>query len=269
MRFLFIWLALWASALSAASRLVVLDVGEGQAVLLQQGGRGVLFDTGHPGRVRNLLDRLRDLGVSHLDHVILTHLHPDHAGGYFRLREAFPRTPVYWNGQPLPKDVRPDMVRWVDEALRSDGRSQVLRAGGSIGWEGWQIRVLWPGAFSSGDLNRHSLVLLIERDRTRILIMGDAEAGAERALLNRGRLPQGVDVLVVGHHGAADATTEDFLRQVQPARAVISVNAGNIRGYPSAGVIQRLAALGIPLQRTDQEGDVVIEFPLRGVPGEP
>lgn len=259
MRYLLLFVTLWSCVSAAASRMVVLDVGEGQAVLLQEGRHGVLVDTGHPGQAAHVLDRLRTLGVEKLDYLILTHLHPDHAGGYFRLRESFPQTTVFWNGQPLPRKSRSDMVRWVHQALRTDDRAAVIRAGDAFQWRGWRIDVLWPELFVSQDLNQHSLVLLLKKGDTEWLVMGDAGIPVEQELLRHGRLPREVDLLVVGHHGAADATSQPFLRQVRPKRAVISVNAGNIRGYPDEKVVRRLERAGADVLRTDLDGEVIVD----------
>ncbi len=249
-----------AATVVAQPRLVVLDVGEGQAVLLQQGHRGVLIDVGHPGMSQKVLERLAVLGVKQLDYLVLTHLHPDHAGGYFRLREAFPQTPVLYSGHPLPADVRPDLVRWVNDALARDPHRRLLRAGERIPWREMTIEALWPEAFSGSNLNRHSLVLLLHYAGLKLLIMGDADAVVEQALLEQNKLPADIDVLVTGHHGAADATSASFVDRLSPRLALISVNAGNVRGYPGEEVLQRLEKAGAEVLRTDRHGELRLDL---------
>jgi len=243
------------------ARLVALDVGEGQAILIQRGEHGILIDTGHAGKARLVLDRLADLGVLQLDYLILSHLHPDHASGYFRLREAWPNTPVLFNGQPLSGVAQPDMTRWVNDALVTDPLSSVIQAGEKIQWRGMLLEVLWPDGFENQNLNRHSLVIKLDyRDQT-VLIMGDAGNHVEQLLLNRhNKLPSNVDVLVLGHHGASDAGSEPFLKRLNPGLAIISVNANNLRGYPDAAVLQRLDDLGISLRRTDRDGEIRVNL---------
>ena len=238
--------------------MVVMNVGEGQSLLLQEGAHGILVDTGHPGKAAGVLQRLQQLGIEQLDFIVLTHLHPDHAGGYFRLREAFPDTPVLWNGHPLRRDVTPDMVRWVRQALLEDQKHGILHAGDRIDWRGWQLDVLWPRRFVSQDLNNHSLVLLLQRNGHRWLVMGDAGIFVEKALLENGRLPTGIEALVVGHHGGADASSDVFLEHLRPGIAVISVDPDNIRGYPAETVIRRLQRLGARILRTDVQGEIVL-----------
>lgn len=244
----------------AALSLIALDVGEGQALLIKQEDRGILIDTGHPGMARHVLDRLQNLGIKHLDYLILTHLHPDHAGGYFRLREAFPETPVLYSGHPLPKDVRPDLTRWVNEALLHDPHRRTIGAGKTFIWQGITLTFLWPEHFTGNNLNRHSLVLLLEAKGRQILVMGDADKKVEQALLMSKHLPSRIDVLVVGHHGAADASSPAFIDRIHPLQAIISVNRNNIRGYPSAEVIRRMENAGIKVLRTDLLGEIRIDF---------
>ena len=261
MKYLWSWLLFFMIApVAAGPQLVVLDVGEGQSLLVQQGDRGILIDTGHPGKARHVLDRLSALGVAHLDYLMLTHLHPDHAGGYFRLREAWPETPVLYSGQPLPADVQPDLTRWVNDALGQDPNRRIFTAGDTLQWQGITLEVLWPEKFMNRNLNEHSLVLLLSHGETRVLIMGDANQTVEQALLRQKRLPESIDVLVVGHHGAADASSKAFIDRVHPKLAIISVNSNNIRGYPSAEVLRRLEKAGAKLLRTDRQGEISLDL---------
>ena len=241
-------------------RLRVLDVGEGQAVLLQHGEHGILVDTGHAGQAPQVLSAIDDSGIRRLDMLILSHLHPDHASGYFRLREAWPDTPVLDAQHPLPADISPDMVRWVNEALSADPLRRRLAAGDTLPWGDVRIEVLWPAVFTSDNLNRHSLVLHIRHGERSALLMGDAGKEVERELLQQGKKLT-ADVLIVGHHGASDAGDPAFLAAVQPAWSVISVNHNNLRGYPGADTLQRLRTAGGQVLRTDEDGDICLYLP--------
>jgi len=242
-------------------RLIVLDVGEGQAVLLQHGKRGILIDTGHAGQAPRVLQALTENGVQPLDQLILTHLHPDHASGYFRLREAYPATPVLDAQQPLPPDVSPDMVRWVNESLSSDPLRRRLTAGDTLSWGDVRIEVLWPASFVDTNLNRHSLVLHIHHGNRSILLMGDATKEVEHQLLRQKRV-LAADILIVGHHGAADASDTAFLAAVRPDYSVISVNHGNLRGYPDQDTLRRLTVASGRILRTDEQGDICLRLPI-------
>jgi len=259
-----ICLCLVAVAASAEQRLVIFDVGEGLAVMLQNTQDAILIDTGHAGRAAGLLARMRQRHVRQLDRLILTHLHPDHASGYFRIREAFPETPVFYNAQPLPRDIAPDMVRWVNDALAADPHSKRLAAGDQIRWHDCVIDVLWPSEFRGSDLNRHSLVLSIHYGKTGVLVMGDANAEVEDALLDRNTI-RSADILIAGHHGSAHTSTAAFLTVVRASHAVVSVDHDNIRGYPDATTLARLNKYSGEVLRTDINGEIC--FKLSGRTG--
>lgn len=179
-------------------RLLALDVGEGQAILLQS---GVLIDTGHAGMARHVLDRLKANGITQLDYLILTHLHPDHASGYFRLREAFPATDILDHHQ-APSTKVPDMVRWVTEALAIDKYRQSFQAGDRIVWQGITLAALWPNGTAGGNINDNSLVIEISHGKHRALLMGDVSSKIEEQLLSAGLLHGPYGILVAGHHGS-------------------------------------------------------------------
>jgi len=242
----------------AQSQIIALDVGEGQSVLIKHGNDGVLIDTGHAGQATSLLEKLNQYNIKHLKSIILTHLHPDHASAYFRLKETFPSAEIFTNCHPLPTNILPDTTRWINEALQQDKQHRCLKAGDTLTFNKIKISTLWPGKFISSDLNHHSLVLNITINGKMILLMADAGFEAEHILRKENLLPTNILTLVVGHHGANDATSKEFINHVKPEMAVISVNKNNIRGYPSQQTIDRLQSMNIKLKRTDTHGDIVI-----------
>lgn len=243
-------------------RVVVLNVGEGQAVLLKRGNHGILIDTGHAGMATHVLARIRSHNIDKLDFIILTHLHPDHASGYFRLREAYPEAIILDNHHPLPIDIKPDMVRWVHMALGQDKLRRKITAGDKIRWQNVSFQVLWPGNFTDNDLNKHSTVLLIKYGHERILIMADAGCEVEQRLIAQDALSEPTSLLVVGHHGANDASTQAFLSSIKPKHCAISVNENNIRGYPAPQTMMRLETACNTVLRTDTDGELCFESGL-------
>lgn len=107
-------------------------------------------------------------------------------------------------------------------------------------------------------LNNYSLVLHVTYGNTAFLLMGDAEAEAEAALLQE-KVPLAADVLVAGHHGSATSCTGEFLKAVSPRYAVISVGADNRYHLPATAVLSRLADGGAALYRTDLQGTVTVQ----------
>jgi len=239
----------------------VLDVGEGQAVLLSKDHHAVLIDTGHAGQALSVLKRMQQLEIESLDYLILTHLHPDHASGYFRIHEAYPAAVVADNCHVIKPTTTPDMVRWVDKALQLNPARRCLSAGDFIHWQGVEIKVLWPGlqATTADNLNDASLVLQITSNGRRLLLMGDVGVKVETELIKNGQLLP-VDILLAGHHGSDKSTSEKLLDVVTPNRVVISTNKNNMRGYPAKSTLNRLKKYTGLIYRTDQQGEIVFNM---------
>jgi competence protein ComEC len=133
---------------------------------------------------------------------------------------------------------------------------------GAVFW-----RVVWPARIIRGegsDPNNSSVVLLLTTHGVRLLLTGDVEAPAQRALLAEAAA-DGVDlhadVLKVPHHGSANQAPE-LAEAVMPKLAVVSVGLGNPYGHPSPVTLARLAVMGVPTARTDLDGDVAVVGPL-------
>ncbi len=241
-------------------QMVVFDAGEGQSILLQRGNRGILIDTGHAGVAENIVNRLKQRSVRKLDFIILSHLHPDHASGFLRVREAFPDSAVGESGFRQHWQKNSDITRWVADALDKDNKRKILSAGKVLNWQNVQIQVLWPENIAGTGLNYHSLVLRIRFGNADLLLMGDADQHVEKQLLEQGLLPSHAAVMIIGHHGASDTTSPAFLNNVGADYYVISVNADNLRGYPDKEVVQRLKSSDGTLLRTDLHGELCFQF---------
>lgn len=259
--FIFILLFWTLNVQAEELHLRVLDVGEGQAILLHRNKHAIMIDTGHAGVAGQVVKRMHELQVEKLDYLILTHLHPDHASGFFRIHEAYPQAVVADNCYPVHELTTPDMLRWTAQSLQQIENRQCLEAGITIDWMGAKISVLWPLSrpAEKTDINGSSLILHVSYRNKAMLLMGDAGYEAEKTLLKKNRLAT-VDILVVGHHGADDATSEDFLATVQPGKAVISTNKNNFRGYPSRTVLKRLETRNIEVYKTYEEGELHFVF---------
>ena len=240
-----------ASAAPPASglRVEVLDIGQGDSILLQPAGAApVLVDGGPPGD--DLAAKLRAAGVDGLGAVVATHDQSDHVGG---LEELLGRMPVHrlvyavlsrqLLGEARGAGAVPYRVAEGDE-LRSGGlRLDVL----------WPPRELLSEPIAGSDPNLRALVILARWRDFSILLTADAEA--EAVPID----PGPVDVLKVAHHGSDDAGLGALLDRIDPKLAVISVGAGNPYGHPTPGTLATLAAHGVRTLRTDLDGTVVID----------
>jgi competence protein ComEC len=244
-------------------KLIALDVGEGLAVLLVKNNRGLLIDTGLPEEGPSVLRKLKKYRVYKLDKLILTHLHPDHAGGALMLKKSFPKLKLYESGHrsgsPLEGASYQKLVSSFDSSFYP---KTIVRQSDEVCWQAVQLQVLWPSDITDGTVNSNSLVLRINYLNRSVLIMGDAGIEVEKKLINTYLQDSEVDLLIVGHHGARDSTSMAFLQAIQPTEAVISVDRNNKNGYPDQGVVKRLKKLVAKVSLLYETGDY--EFDIKG-----
>jgi competence protein ComEC len=254
-----VWVGAGAGAGAAGSvtglRVSVLDVGQGDAILLQPAGApAVLVDGGPPGD--GLEAKLRAAGVERLGVAVVTHEQSDHAGGIEELLGRFPVARLAY--ARLSRRLR-------DEAEGAGANPVRISEGGILRSGRLRIEVLWPprellGAPLAGaDPNTQALVLLARWRDFSILLTADAEA--ESVPID----PGPVDVLKVAHHGSDDAGLDGLLDRIAPRLAVISVGEGNPYGHPTAATLATLAAHHVPTLRTDREGTIVLDVSRAGV----
>ncbi len=247
---------------TADLKVVVLDVGMGQSVLLVQDGHGLLIDTGLAEYAPYVLSRMNFYGVRTLDYLVLSHLHPDHAGGYWQIRGAWPDTPVFDNCH-VPGKLHPDEEGFfleINTALSQDPLRGCLSAEDIVSWQGHELQVLWPVVAQGLNVNRNSLVLLLEiGNRGKLLIMGDVNKTVENQLkssLQSFLYPSGVSLYVAAHHAAVDSTDPEFLSVLQPQVSIVSVGRNNPFGYPSGKSMTTLEKYSAIVLRTDRDGEI-------------
>lgn len=290
-----VWVAAgwtWAAWAPRPLEAVFFDVGQGDAALVRApSGRAVLVDAGPPGTGRAIIvPYLRRAGIRRLDAVLISHPHTDHAGGFPEVAAAV----------PVGLLVEPGPGSGPGSATVSAAVHRFTAAAGDrwdLGG-GVSLEVLWPpdrgdGGPMAGDpappgdprppgpgaptgpagerdaageagedarVNNRSLVVLVRAGPLAVLFTGDLEAEGEAGLLAQTRAAGlRATVLKVGHHGSGGSTSDPFLEAVRPWAAVVSVGP-NRYGHPHAGVLERLAAAGSAVWRTDREGAVVLTF---------
>ncbi|MEX2228847.1 MAG: DNA internalization-related competence protein ComEC/Rec2 [Dehalococcoidia bacterium] len=243
---------LWAAVLvpgDGAATVTVLDVGQGLSVLVRDGGRAVLIDTGPPdGLVLRALPRAG--AGRRLDAIVITHADADHAGGAPALTRRLTVGGVFATERALPALAEAGVTAHaidIGDRLHLGPRTT--------------LEVLSPPVAVAADAHRSSndggLVLLITVGERRILVAADIEAPAERWLVASG-VSLHADALVVPHHGSRTSSTPEFLDAVDPAVAVISVGSRNSFGHPSPEVLERYTQSGVAVYRTDLAGDVTL-----------
>jgi len=230
------------------------DVGQGDAFVLPSGaGRGVLVDTGpEPESVAGCL---RELGIRHLDAVVLTHFHDDHVGGLPGVLDAVDVRAVYVS--PV-RDPTWQASR-VEETLRQHALTPVpLTAGQHLTWGEVSAEVLWPppGVPEQVGANDASVVLAATVAGVDLLLTGDIEPTAARGV-RRQVVDRTFDIVKVPHHGSA-AQDPELLSRSGAVVALIGVGADNTFGHPTPTALRLLAEAGTLVLRTDRHGDVAV-----------
>jgi competence protein ComEC len=263
-------LTIWAAWPEGLLRLVILDVGQGEAILVQAPeGAALLVDTGGggPGRgdrgERVVVPVLRRLGIRRLAALALTEGAPDHAGGLLGVLAGVPTDEVWIpdgsQGAPWLEPVIARAIPWT--VLRRGDRRWI----GSV-----LVTALHPAAAAGGPFERDSparaepLLLRIDWGLFAAILATGSGAEAEATVLRTGQ-PLGATVLKVSGNGSRRGSPAEFLAAVEPRVAVIPVSARNPFGHPAPDVLTRLGAAGAMVYRTDRDGAVDIRTDGRRV----
>ncbi len=239
-------IAAWWEPLTSDMSFTMLDVGQGQCLLLRSGSQVYVVDCGGDSDTKTAdiaAETLLSRGFSHVDGLILTHLDRDHAGAaenfLSRIQTGFV--------------ILPNTAETLDVPAGTESvyASQELSIGGEKG-----ILRIFPSVYAA-DHNEMSLCVLFDTEKCDILITGDRNGFGERSLLRNAEIPE-ADILVAGHHGAKSSTCQELLEAVRPKIVCISAGEGNPYGHPAPELLKRLTDFGCAVYRTDQNGTITI-----------
>jgi competence protein ComEC len=271
-----IWLPSVPIGNSGLVELHVLDVGQGDAILLRTDrGRWILFDAGPAWQTgdagRSVIDPYLQHRGGRLETFVLSHPHTDHVGGAASVFRAM-HPHDYWDAAfaggsqgyiASLKTAESEGIAW-----------HRVHPGNDLTYDGVRIQFLAPDSawtVSLHDPNLASTIALVSYGSVRFLLVGDAEKPEEDWLLAHAGDELHADILKVGHHGSSTSTSDAFLSAVHPRAAIISVGAHNIYHHPSPDIVRALTLSGAEVLRTDESGTIVartdghtIELEARG-----
>jgi len=242
-------------------RVVFLDVGQGDAILISQGSQQLLIDGGKDGKL--LLEKLGKyipFWDRNIEAIVETHPDQDHIGGLINVLGAYGVTVVLETNMQSEsqtfKKLEEEIAKNKIEKVEAKKDVTIKFAGGAT------AQILYPFEsvtdIDGKDTNMYSVVVELTVGENKFLFMGDLPTTEENKLLEKN-----VDVraqfLKVAHHGSKYASSDYFLEAVKPTEAIISVSKNNSYGHPNPEVLQRLLQHRINILRTDEEGDIIYE----------
>lgn len=226
-----------------------IDVGQADSILVQCDGQNMLIDAGTNEAGEDVVNFLKERQITKLDYLLGTHPHEDHIGGLDDVIDNFTIGTIY-----LP-DIQTNTKTFedvLDAAANKDLTITTPKVGDNFSLGQANLEVM-SSILDEDNLNLSSLVLRMVYGENSFLFMGDAEVQNEQER----NWPQ-TQILKVGHHGSDTSTSQEFLNQVKPEVAVISVGKDNSYGHPNQEILNRLQQMNVEVYRTDLDGTICI-----------
>ena len=231
-----------------------IDVGQGDAILIDLGDTEVLIDGG--GRSPGVTEYIQDFVDGPIEVMVATHPHADHIGGLIAVLDAYDIASIWTNGESATTKTYTDFMASVNgegAQIHETRRGQVIQAGDLT------FNVLHPTQPYFEGANNDSIVLALAYGEIDFLFMGDAEVEAERSILVQSmvQIPD-VEIIKVGHHGSRTASSVGFLNIAKPDVAIYQAGVDNRYGHPHAEAIAALEAIGAQIYGTESYGTIVV-----------
>ena len=233
----------------------MIDVGQGDAVLIRTNEGNVLVDAGSADAEADLYDYLTLQGIREIEYAVFTHPHEDHIGNGDMIVERFEVEKV------IMPDVQADTRCFENLLLAIDDEgSELITAtpGDTYTIGGLTLNIFAPIECDPDDLNNCSIVMRVDYGEVSILFSGDAKKAVELEVYERYGNELDCDIYKVAHHGSVTSNSDKFISAVSPNLALISCGVGNSYRHPHREIVDMLNEKGITVRRTDVDGDVVV-----------
>lgn len=228
-----------------------IDVGQADCTLIINGNESALIDAGNNEDGEDVVKYIKDKGIEKLNFVIGTHPHEDHIGG---LDEVISN--IYVDKIYLPK-IQTNTKTYEDVLAAIQNKNKKinsLKKGDRLKIGEAEAEVITDSILDKNNLNLSSNIIRLEFNETSFLFTGDAETENEQSIIKW----EQVDILKVGHHGSTTSTSQNFIKQIKPQYAIISVGKYNDYDHPHDKIIKRLQNIGAKILRTDESGTVEV-----------
>lgn len=233
-----------------------LDVGQGDCTFIQLAdGKSILIDGGNREDSTIIINYLHNLNILAIDYLIATHPHEDHIGSLPAIIKNFNIGSIYMPKATTNTKIFENLLL----SIKAKGyKINTAEAGIKIiDTKDVTLTILAPNSVDYKDLNNYSVVTKLTYKANSFLFTGDAEDVSEMEMLKQ-NYDLKSDVIKIGHHGGRTSSTKDFLEEVAPIYAVISVGNDNDYGHPHIETMERLSSLKMKIFRTDEQGTIVI-----------
>lgn len=227
-----------------------IDVGQADATLLQYGEHSILFDVGD-WRGDEVVNYLKEQGISTLDLVIGSHPDADHIGQLADVMNTFDVEEVWLSGNVSTSQ---SFQSGLEAVLNSGANYHEPRAGEEFDIGPMSLKILYPQSIS-GASNEESISVLFTYGEVKFLFTGDADSQAEKRMMNLG---VDADILQLGHHGSSTSSDPAFIKAVSPDIAIYSAGADNSYGHPHQEVVSLMQNSSIKLYGTDVHGTIIV-----------
>lgn len=245
-------------------RLTMIDCGQADSFLLEQNGETCLVDCGTRSTGKDVVQYLKDKGITKIDYLFGTHPHDDHMGGMYDVITNFEIGKVII---PKVKDgtVTTNWYLKLMKELKQNSYNIEYVSLGTIYQLGQAtINVIGPINEPDENKNNYSTVLKVSFGEMDIIMTGDAEKKVEQDIIESG-INLDAEILKVGHHGSDTSTSEAFLDAISPDYALISTEVGNKYDHPIKVTMDNLKSRNIEVYRTDENGTVVAHITTEDV----
>lgn len=228
-----------------------IDVGQADSILVTNKAEAMLIDAGNNEDGQDVVNFIKEKGITKLNYVIGTHPHEDHIGGL----DDVINSDIEVENVLMPKiqtNTRTfenvlDAVENKNLSITAPIKGDTFKIGDA------NCQVMTDSILDKNNLNLSSIVIRLEYGNNSFLFMGDSEEENEKTIT----WPK-TDVLKVGHHGSNTSSSESFLNQVKPTYAVIMVGKNNSYGLPKETILERLKNVSSQIYRTDEMGTIEI-----------